>query len=160
MKKNILENAEKTNDAAKDMTQSADHGEEKENMVSLRGFNLSYREKLENLKTIKNIDNSKKIIKLVLEDVDLDPKVIMQHVVNMLKEKTTLYTIVEINKEKYKVKYSEVTPDDYILFTENVRNIANCKYAYIGILKVAKYTKRCTFDEKSFQAWQNIPMEF
>ncbi|ANQ09417.1 Uncharacterized protein PCOAH_00038980 [Plasmodium coatneyi] len=154
MKTEILENAEK------DITQRGDHGEEKENMVSLRGFNLSYKEKLENLKTIKNIDNNKKIIKLVLEDVDLDPKVIMEHVVNMLKEKTTLYTVVEINKQKYKVKYNEVTPDDYILFPENVSNIANCKYAYIGILKVAKYTKKCTFNEKSFQAWQDVPMEF
>ncbi|CAA9990784.1 conserved Plasmodium protein, unknown function [Plasmodium knowlesi strain H] len=160
MKTGFLEKAEKTNDGAKDMTQCGDHDEEKENMVSLRGFNLTYREKLENLKTIKNIDNNKKIIKLVLEDVDLDPKVVMQHVVDMLKEKTTLYTIVEINKQKYKVKYNEVTPDDYILFPENVSNIANCKYAYIGILKVAKYTKKCTFNEKSFQAWQNIPMDF
>ncbi|KJP88197.1 hypothetical protein AK88_02144 [Plasmodium fragile] len=160
MKTSTLENSENTNDAEKDMTQCGDHDGEKENMVSLRGFNLSYRDKLENLKTIKNIDNNKRIIKLVLEDVDLDPKVIMEHVVNMLKEKTTLYTIVEINKEKYKVKYSEVTPDDYILFPEHVGNIANCKYAYIGILKVAKYSKKCTFNEKSFQAWQNIPMDF
>ncbi|GAW83384.1 hypothetical protein, conserved [Plasmodium gonderi] len=160
MKVNNIGNNEKTNDKVNDVTQCDDIREEKENMVSLRGFNLSYKDKLDNLKTIKNIDNNKKIIKLVLEDVDMDPKIIMQHVVDLLKEKTSLYTIIEINKEKYKLKYTEVTPDDYILFPEHVHNIVNCKYAYIGILKVSKYAQRCTFNEKSLQAWQNIPMDF
>ncbi|CAD2113200.1 conserved Plasmodium protein, unknown function [Plasmodium vinckei] len=139
---------------------SSDEDVEKDNMISLRDFNISYKNKLEKLNTIKNIDSNKKIIKLVLEDVNLDPKEVMEKVVKLLKNKTSLYTIIEINNQKYKLKYTEVQPDDNILFTENVHNIVNCKYAYIGILKISKYLKNGTFQESSLQSWQNIPMDF
>ncbi|CAD2113332.1 hypothetical protein YYG_00183 [Plasmodium vinckei petteri] len=139
---------------------SSDEDIEKDNMISLRDFNISYKNKLEKLNTIKNIDSNKKIIKLVLEDVNLDPKEVMEKVVKLLKNKTSLYTIIEINNQKYKLKYTEVQPDDNILFTENVHNIVNCKYAYIGILKISKYLKNGTFQESSLQSWQNIPMDF
>ncbi|CDU20532.1 hypothetical protein YYC_01322 [Plasmodium yoelii 17X] len=139
---------------------SSDEDVEKDNMISLRDFNIYYKNKLEKLNTIKNIDNNKKIIKLVLEDVNLDPKEVMEKVVKLLKNKTSLYTIIEINDQKYKLKYTEVQPDDNILFTENVHNIANCKYAYIGILKISKYLKNSTFHESFLQSWQNIPMDF
>ncbi|SCM24693.1 conserved Plasmodium protein, unknown function [Plasmodium chabaudi adami] len=139
---------------------SSDEDVEKDNMISLRDFNISYKNKLEKLNTIKNIDNNKKIIKLVLEDVNLDPKEVMEKVVKLLKNKTSLYTIIDINNQKYKLKYTEVQPDDNILFTENVHNIVNCKYAYIGILKISKYLKNGTFQESSLQSWQNIPMDF
>ncbi|CAD2104036.1 conserved Plasmodium protein, unknown function [Plasmodium vinckei lentum] len=139
---------------------SSDEDVEKDNMISLRDFNISYKNKLEKLNTIKNIDSNKKIIKLVLEDVNLDPKEVMEKVVKLLKNKTSLYTIIEINNQKYKLKYTEAQPDDNILFTENVHNIVNCKYAYIGILKISKYLKNGTFQESSLQSWQNIPMDF
>ncbi|SCM26067.1 conserved Plasmodium protein, unknown function [Plasmodium chabaudi chabaudi] len=139
---------------------SSDEDVEKDNMISLRDFNISYKNKLEKLNTIKNIDNNKKIIKLVLEDVNLDPKEVMEKVVKLLKNKTSLYTTIDINNQKYKLKYTEVQPDDNILFTENVHNIVNCKYAYIGILKISKYLKNGTFQESSLQSWQNIPMDF
>ncbi|KAI4834734.1 hypothetical protein MKS88_005413 [Plasmodium brasilianum] len=138
---------------------SDDSDSEKEHMVSLRGFNICYKKKLEKLNTLKSIDNNKKIIKLVLDNVNLDPKLVMQKVVNLLKEQTTLYTIIEIDNNKYKIKYNEVTPDDHIIFPEQVHNITNCKYAFIGILKVSKFTKRCTFSEKSLQDWQNLPVD-
>ncbi|CXJ14663.1 conserved Plasmodium protein, unknown function [Plasmodium berghei] len=139
---------------------SSDEDVEKYNMISLRDFNICYKNKLEKLNTIKNIDNNKKILKLVLEDVNLDPKEVMEKVVKLLKNKTSLYTIIEINNQKYKLKYTEVEPDDNILFTENVHNIANCKYAYIGILKISKYLENSTFQESFLQSWQNIPMDF
>ncbi|CRH02427.1 conserved Plasmodium protein, unknown function [Plasmodium relictum] len=139
---------------------SNEDDKEKENMITLRGFNLSYKKKLEKLKTIDKIDNNKKIIKLILEDVQINPKVIMQKLINILKEKTVLNGIIEINNQMYKVKYKEVIPDDHILFPEDISNIVNCKHSYIGILKISKYTQKCTFNEKSLQIWQNEPMDF
>ncbi|CRG97567.1 conserved Plasmodium protein, unknown function [Plasmodium gallinaceum] len=133
---------------------------DKENIISLRGFNISYKKKLEKLKTIDKIDNNKKIIKLILEDIQIDPKEIMQRVVNLLKEKAVLNGIIEINDQLYKIKYKEVIPDDNILFPEDINNIINCKHAYIGILKISKYTKKCTFNEKYLQKWQNESMDF
>ncbi|SBT47595.1 conserved Plasmodium protein, unknown function [Plasmodium ovale wallikeri] len=146
---------------SKSSLSSEEEDTEKEHMISLRGFNFSYKNRVEKLNTISNIDNNKKIIKLVLENVDADPKEVMKKVLELVKKKTTLHnTFIEINDDKYKLKYTEVVPDDNILFTEHVKNITNCKYAYIGILKVSRYTKRCTFNETTFQAWQNIPMDF
>ncbi|VWU49744.1 conserved protein, unknown function [Hepatocystis sp. ex Piliocolobus tephrosceles] len=134
--------------------------EQQEHMISLKGFNMSYKNKNENLKTIDKIDNNKRIIKLVLDNVDINPKKIMEHIVNLLKEKTSLHTTIKINNEKYKIKYKEIPPTDHILFTENIKNITNCKYVYIGILKISKYIKKSSFDEKTLHAWQNMEEDF
>ncbi|KYN96978.1 hypothetical protein PGSY75_1317700 [Plasmodium gaboni] len=157
MKENLLNNE---NVNAYEEKGNLNNDERDEHMISLRGLNIYYKDKLESLNTIKNIDNNKKFIKLVLEDVDLKPEEIMKQVLHLLKEKTSLHTILEINKQKYKIKYKEIIPDDHILFTQNIQNITNCKYAFLGILKVSKYTKKNTFNEKLLQSWQDEPMDF
>lgn len=139
----------------KDMRRPINNVEGKtKELVELRNMDLCYENKYEKLNTIKEMDGKKKMFKLILEDVDLSPDEVMRHVLALLKRTTKLNTKIKIHDTTYKIKYRELPPEDRILFSDEVKNIINCRYIYIGVLTVSKCVDEIKLDEKDFQKWQ------
>lgn len=149
-----LDHCDETDKIVDDNTCTEDEEEEKnEKLLKLRGLNMSYKNKIQKLKTVDQINPNNRIIKLITDDVHVNPKILMEHLMKLLKTSNSLNTKIKIDDITYKVKYKEVVPEDHILFTKDVKHITNCKYMYIGILEVSKYVKKEKFKGTKAQSW-------